>query len=99
MSNEHCSSGFIEIHSLKRYNHRMSFEKSGENTLLETLKVDRDAVSVTSLGDESEDNAYWFSRTPEERLLYMEMLRRINYGDSATARLQRVLEVVEREQR
>lgn len=67
-------------------------------TLPPTLKVDRTALSVRSLDDptEEEDKAYWLSRTPQERLRYMEILRRINYGHRATARLQRVLEFAQR---
>lgn len=60
------------------------------------LKIDKTAFSVTSLSDESDEKAYWWSRTPEERLRHIETLRRINYGDQATARLQRVLEVAQR---
>jgi hypothetical protein len=44
----------------------------------------------------AEDKAYWLSRTPHERLSEIEELRRINYGDQATARLQRVLEIAQR---
>jgi len=73
----------------------MSLNKPGEDALLESIRVDRTALSVTPLDDESEDKKYWLSRTPGERLRHMEVLRRINYGDAATAGLQRVLEVVE----
>ena len=68
-------------------------------TLLADLKVDRTAFSVASLTDESDEKAYWLARTPLERLKQVEILRQINYGHNATARLQRVLEVVERERR
>jgi hypothetical protein len=61
------------------------------------LKVDRSSMSVASLTDESDDKAYWLSRTPYERLKQVEILRRINYGHRATTRLQRVLEITERE--
>ena len=57
------------------------------------LKIDKTALSVETLLGESDDKAYWLSRTPQERLQHIEILRRINYGDRATARLQRVLEV------
>jgi hypothetical protein len=58
-------------------------------------RVDRTAFSVVSSFEEAdaEDDAYWHSRTPAERLAHLELLRRINYGDAATGRLQRVLEV------
>jgi len=60
------------------------------------LKVDRTTFSVTSLTDDSGEKAYWFAQTPQERLKQVELLRRINYGTQATARLQRVFEVIER---
>jgi hypothetical protein len=61
------------------------------------LKVDRSTFSVASLTDASDEKAYWIARTPHERLKQVEILRRINYGYRATLRLQRVLEVAERE--
>jgi len=62
-------------------------------------KVDRTAFSVVSSFEEADqqDIEYWRSRTPLERLQHMELLRRINYGSDATARLQRVLEIAESE--
>ena len=62
-------------------------------------KVDRTAFTVFSSFEEAdqEDKKYWLSRTPQERLQYMELLRRINHGSAATARLQRVLEIAERQ--
>ena len=59
------------------------------------LKIDKTAFSTVSLGDESDGKAYWRSRSPHERLQHVEVLRRINYGDHSTARLQRVLEIVQ----
>jgi hypothetical protein len=60
--------------------------------------IDRNALSVVSSFEEAEkqDKEYWLSRTPHERLQYMELLRRINYGSAAATRLQRVLEIAER---
>jgi len=63
------------------------------------LKIDRTALSVGSLTDPSDEKAYWLARTPSERLKQVEILRRINYGHRATVRLQRVLEITEREWR
>lgn len=63
---------------------------------LSSLKVDRAVLKVASLVDESDERIYWLSRTPHERLRHMELLRRINYGNKATTRLQRVLEFAER---
>jgi len=61
-------------------------------------RIDRTAFSVVSSFEEADkqDKEYWLSRTPYERLQYMELLRRINYGSVAATRLQRVLEVAER---
>ena len=61
-------------------------------------KIDRTAFSVASSFEEADrqDKEYWLSRSPHERLQYMELLRRINYGSLAAARLQRVLEIAER---
>ena len=59
-------------------------------------RVDRSAFSVVDLGDTSDD-AYWRSRTSEERLDAIEINRQIVYGYGPTApRLQRVLEITER---
>ena len=61
----------------------------------ELLKVDRTALSVTSL-HESDEKEYWLSKTPEERLQALELMRQIVYGyDPTTARLQRVFEIAE----
>ena len=60
------------------------------------LKVDRKTLSVASLHD-SNDDAYWQTRTPEERLRAIQINRQAAYGKpNATGRLQRVLEVVKR---
>jgi hypothetical protein len=68
-----------------------------DRTSLLSLKVDRTTFTVTALADASDDKAYWLLRTPHERLRHMEVLRRINYGHRATARLQRVFEITQRE--
>jgi hypothetical protein len=62
---------------------------------LNFLEVDRSSFSVASSFDEADELAYWLDRSPHERLQYMEILRRINYGDAASARLQRILEVTQ----
>ena len=66
-------------------------------TTPEFPRVDRTAFEVTSLFDESSDKSYWLSRTPQERLAALELMRQIAYGyDPTVTRLQRVLEVIER---
>lgn len=67
-----------------------------ETEIVSLLEVDRTILSVSSLTEESDEKAYWLSRTPDERLQHMELLRRINWGEQATAKMQRVLEIVER---
>lgn len=60
------------------------------------IKMDKTAFSVVSLQDESDEKAFWLSKTPQERLEVVELLRQMNYGyDPSTARLQRVLEVAQ----
>lgn len=61
------------------------------------LRVDRKVLVVETLDTMTSDTDYWAERTPDERWAALELMRRINYGAAATARLQRVLEVVERE--
>lgn len=65
------------------------------DAMLDELKVDRLVFSISSEFDDEDQRMYWLSRTPYERLHHMEVLRRINYGDQATVRLQRVLELAE----
>ncbi len=63
---------------------------------LDSLKVDKIAISVTPLSAVSDDRAYWHATSPYERLLAVETLRQLNYGyRQSTARLQRVLEVAQ----
>ncbi len=60
------------------------------------FRMDRNTLSVTTLSEKSDDKEYWLSKTPQERLAALELMRQINYGyDPTTARLQRVLEIVE----
>jgi hypothetical protein len=61
-------------------------------------RLNKKVISILSSFEEADtqDKKYWLSRTPRDRLQYMELLRRINYGSNATARLQRVLEITER---
>lgn len=68
-----------------------------DKVTLASLKVNRTSFTVTALDEQSDDKEYWLLRSPQERLRHLEILRRINYGHRATARLQRVLEFAERE--
>jgi len=61
------------------------------------FRIDKTAFSVASLFDESDEKAYWLSRTPLERLQAIEIMRQVVYSyDPDTTRLQRVLTIVER---
>ncbi len=63
----------------------------------EFFKLDKSAISSVSPGEIKSDREYWLSKTPEERFLACEYLRRLNYGyNPDTERLQRVLTVVKR---
>jgi hypothetical protein len=71
-------------------------EEAPEAAETDWPRLDRSAFSVGFLGDESDEKEYWLSKTPQERLQAVELMRRMNYGYArATARLQRVLEVAE----
>lgn len=60
------------------------------------IEIDKSAISIVSLYDDSGDKDYWHSKTPRERLEALEVMRQINYGyDPTTIRLQRVFEVVQ----
>jgi hypothetical protein len=61
-----------------------------------SYRVNRSVLTVSAIDDDSDDKKYWLARTPQERLQHLEFLRQINYGHLATARLQRILEIVER---
>jgi hypothetical protein len=62
----------------------------------EPYRVDRSIVSVGSAFGESDEKAFWLSRTPLERLEALEYMREIAFGyDPTTSRLQRVLEIAE----
>jgi hypothetical protein len=65
----------------------------------DTFKMDKTAFSVCTFDEaEEQDKAYWKSKTPQERIAALEFIRQMNYGyDPVTARIQRVLTVVEPE--
>jgi len=71
--------------------------KDTSNTLDQNpYKMDKTAFSVTTLFEKSADKEYWKFKTPQERMEALELMRQINYGyDPTTARLRRVLEIVE----
>ena len=65
---------------------------------IDTFKMDKEEFSVLSSFEEADevDKAYWHSKTPQERMEALELMRQITYGyDPTTQRLQRVLEIAE----
>lgn len=73
-------------------------DKKDTSTLqdMNLYRMDKTAFSVTTLSEKSGDREYWLSKTPQERLAALELIRQINYGyDPATAKLERILEIVE----
>ncbi len=63
---------------------------------LDSLHLDKSALTITDLSDESEEKEYWRYRSPEERWQAIESMRQIIYGyDPFTSRLQRVLTVAQ----
>lgn len=66
------------------------------NEIFSSFRMDKSALSVASLDAESDERAFWASKTPQERLQAVEFLRAVNYAyDGTTTRLQRLLTVVE----
>ena len=59
-------------------------------------KLDKNKITIASIYDETDEIAYWLSKTPQERMEAIEVMRQIIYGyDPTTTRLQRVLEITE----
>jgi hypothetical protein len=61
----------------------------------QSLRIDRTGLSISDHFEDPEQTCWWHSQSPEVRLQHMMALRAMNYGDRATARLQRVLEIAE----
>ena len=65
---------------------------------VDQVRLDRSVLEIGCLDDEDPDKAYWQTKSPQERMEALELIRQIIYGyDPATTRLQRVLEVAELE--
>ena len=64
---------------------------------IQSLKMDKKLFSVVTGFSEANDNEYWFSLSPLERLEAIELMRQIIYGyDPSSERLQRVFTIAER---
>jgi hypothetical protein len=65
------------------------------DTIASLIKMDKTAFSVASLFDESDEKAWWLSKSPYERLQAVELMRQVLYGYKPTAaRLQRFLKLL-----
>lgn len=63
---------------------------------LDKFKLDRSRLEVVKMSECPDDTGYWLSKTPDERFAAAELIRRINYGNRTSERLQRILEVTKR---
>ena len=63
--------------------------------LIDEWRMDRTAFSVVDNDTPSDANAYWQTKTMQERLAALELTRQVFNGyDPDTTRFQRILEVV-----
>jgi hypothetical protein len=69
-------------------------------TPLESIRMDKTAVSVVSLYAESDEKEFWRAQPPTARLEALELMRPAMYGyDPISDRIERVLEVIKRPSR
>lgn len=58
----------------------------------QSYRIDRGALTITTLTDAPDDTQFWLTKSAAERLAALEFMRQTMYGyNSTTARLQRVL--------
>jgi hypothetical protein len=58
------------------------------------LRLDKTAFEVGELHNEGDDRHFWWSKSPDERLMALELMRQSAFGyDPLTDRLQRVFAV------
>jgi hypothetical protein len=63
---------------------------------VDSFRLDKSALTITSLSDAAEEKEYWSHKSPEERWQAIEQMRQIIYGyDPFTSRLQRVLTITQ----
>jgi hypothetical protein len=66
---------------------------------MDSHRIDKTFLSVASLSDQSDEKAYWLSKSPQQRLEAIELMRQINYGyDPSSTRLQRILTIAQLQQ-
>jgi hypothetical protein len=76
-----------------------TMKKTKKKRYDEWPKLAKTAFSVSTLKQNDDDEkAYWLSKTPYERLEAVEIMRQIIYNyDPATTRIEKVLEITQRE--
>ncbi len=63
---------------------------------MEQSKIDKTAFCIGSLHDGGDEKQYWLSKTPQERIEALELMRQIIYGyDPSTERIQNDLEIAD----
>lgn len=66
----------------------------------ENIRIDRTKISFTTHEEQAKlDREYWWSRTVEERLEYLNQLIWLNYGNEAARGFHRVLEITQQKPR
>ncbi|MFQ5569908.1 MAG: hypothetical protein ACE5G0_09550 [Rhodothermales bacterium] len=61
------------------------------------FKLDKTAFSISTWEEDTDELQYWLSKTADERLAAMELMRQINYDyDPLADRIPRILEVAQR---
>ena len=64
--------------------------------VMDSNKIDRSAFSIGSLHDGEDEKEYWKSKSPQERMQAIEIMREIIYGHDASAkRLSGFFEITE----
>jgi hypothetical protein len=58
-------------------------------------RLDPETKKIVSLDGRPLDPAFWLSRPAAERWMALEVLRRAEWGEAATAPMQKVLEIIE----
>jgi hypothetical protein len=70
------------------------FEGRRMSTSFESMRLNKDVFEIGSLAGQGDDRQYWWSKSPDERLIALEMMRQSMFGyDPLTDRLQRVLTI------
>lgn len=61
------------------------------------IRLNKSIITISSLNEPSDEKDYWATKTPQERMAAIEIMRQIVYDyDPSTTRLQRVLTITQR---